>query len=93
MKSGFRTIYFVLCFVPWVVLPACFGQHQNLLEDLSARFGRRLFAGLLVECLSTVLPTIGVVAAVAAPRGSKLGLLILAGIAAVPGLILTDIPN
>jgi hypothetical protein len=85
MKSGFRTIYFVLCLVPWIILPHCFGQLKNPLDPFEALFDH-LFVGFFLEFLSTLLGIVGVILAIFAPRGLKIGLLISAGIAAIPGL-------
>ena len=48
--------------------------------------GRVLCAGLFVESLSTLLVTFGAIATISAPRGTKTGILIAAGVAAIPGL-------
>jgi len=90
VKSGLGVIYFILCLVPWIILPGCFGPSEI---PFWAPLGRAL-AGLLVEYLSALLATLGLIAAAFAPRGSKIGLLIAAAVASIPGFwLLPGIPN
>jgi hypothetical protein len=92
MKGGFKTIYFVLCLIPWVILPCCFGSSGTPLEALLA-IGRVLVI-LLVQLLSLLLTALGIFVATLAPRRSKAELLIMAGAVAIPGLwLLIDAPK
>jgi hypothetical protein len=86
MNSGIRTIYFALCLIPWVLLPFCYGVSENPLETLLGGFGGLLFVGLIVEALSPSLAVLGFFVTVAAPRGSRAGLLLAAVMAGIPGL-------
>jgi len=84
IKSGFSTLYFALCLVPWAILAVCYRLAEYPL--LALLDGRALFGGLLVELLSALLGAVGLVAATLAPRGLRSGILIAAAVAAIPGM-------
>jgi len=78
----FRTAAYVLCLVPWIILPSCFGQFGT--PNPLALISDNMMAFVILILFTPIIVVLEIVAAAKSPGNQAIGLWIAAIVALSP---------